>query len=196
MAAVILNSRMCAAEASTGPPIQAEGIPPVYENPSNLSQNVCFSTNLNIEAHPGFQNNSVCEQRTGYPQNSGYEQNTRFAQNFSYDQNAGIPQNSGIPQNTRYPVQKGPVVVQTFSVQPSMKLSYHPFLTTCPSCHEQILTTVTCKPGVLTWLSCGGIMLTGCVFGCCLIPFFVDSLKNTLHHCPRCNYLIGMRKPI
>ncbi|XP_043945008.1 lipopolysaccharide-induced tumor necrosis factor-alpha factor homolog isoform X2 [Protopterus annectens] len=167
-----------AAEASNWPPIQTEVIRPAYENPSNPAQNVHFSNNPSTEQHPGFL------------KNSSYEQNIQFAQNVGYDRSTGIVRNTGCP------VPQGPVVVQTFLVQPSVKLSYQPVHTTCPSCRQQILTKVTYKTGALTWLSCCGIMLAGCFCGCCLIPFFVDSLKNTLHHCPTCGCLIGICKPI
>ncbi|RNA36213.1 Lipopolysaccharide-induced tumor necrosis factor-alpha factor [Brachionus plicatilis] len=47
-----------------------------------------------------------------------------------------------------------------------------------PSCFTQINTRVSYKSGFATWTISGVIAFIGCIFGCCLIPFFVDSCKD------------------
>jgi len=50
----------------------------------------------------------------------------------------------------------------------------------CPHCHAHITTKTEYKSGALTWLMCGGLVLFGCICGCCLIPFHMDSAKVRL----------------
>ncbi|XP_069066618.1 LITAF domain-containing protein-like isoform X2 [Pleurodeles waltl] len=69
-----------------------------------------------------------------------------------------------------------------------------PVRTTCPACHQQIVTSTRPTPGLLTWLLFGGFILFGCWLGCCLIPFCVDSLQDVNHFCPNCNHLVGRHK--
>ncbi|XP_043311642.1 lITAF domain-containing protein [Cervus canadensis] len=65
-------------------------------------------------------------------------------------------------------------------------LSPNPVQFTCPYCMNRIITVTTPVPGVLTWLMCTGIFMAGCLLGCCLIPFCVDSLMDVRHTCPVC----------
>ncbi|ELK30387.1 Lipopolysaccharide-induced tumor necrosis factor-alpha factor like protein [Myotis davidii] len=63
----------------------------------------------------------------------------------------------------------------------SMPVSYQ-----CPYCGNYIVTVTTPIPGILTWLLCTGLFMFGCVLGCCLFPFCVDSLMDVSHMCPVC----------
>ncbi|XP_029432094.1 lipopolysaccharide-induced tumor necrosis factor-alpha factor homolog [Rhinatrema bivittatum] len=65
-----------------------------------------------------------------------------------------------------------------------------PAVTVCPACHQSITTRVQRSNGLLTWLICGGLAIFGCILGCCLIPFCIDSCKDTDHFCPNCNHHI------
>ena len=47
------------------------------------------------------------------------------------------------------------------------------------------------ESGILAWALCGGLCLVGCWLGCCLIPFFVDSVQEVTHSCPACNMTLG-----
>ncbi|RMZ93721.1 lipopolysaccharide-induced tumor necrosis factor-alpha factor -like protein [Brachionus plicatilis] len=49
--------------------------------------------------------------------------------------------------------------------------------------------------GLATWLLSGGIALLGCIFGCCLIPFFIDACKDVEHYCPNCNHYFVNKNP-
>uniref|UniRef100_A0A672Y2J0 LITAF domain-containing protein n=1 Tax=Sphaeramia orbicularis TaxID=375764 RepID=A0A672Y2J0_9TELE len=48
----------------------------------------------------------------------------------------------------------------------------------------------------VTWLVCIMTALIGCVAGCCLIPFCLDSLKSLTHRCPRCRSSIRTIKKL
>ncbi|XP_029949736.1 lipopolysaccharide-induced tumor necrosis factor-alpha factor homolog [Salarias fasciatus] len=69
-----------------------------------------------------------------------------------------------------------------------------PVQITCPKCRQAVLTQVDYTSGLLTYLSCGGLLLCGCVFGCCLIPFCVDRLRDARHSCPSCRAVLGTYK--
>ncbi|XP_069501681.1 lipopolysaccharide-induced tumor necrosis factor-alpha factor homolog isoform X2 [Ambystoma mexicanum] len=65
-----------------------------------------------------------------------------------------------------------------------------PMRTTCPACQQAIVTSISHTAGAMAWLLCGMLILFGCVFGCCIIPFCVDSCLDVKHYCPSCNHLI------
>ncbi|KAM4624526.1 uncharacterized protein ACJ7VT_005378 [Polymixia lowei] len=70
-------------------------------------------------------------------------------------------------------------------------LGMTPAYTQCPSC-EEVITTETIKTmSVAMWILCCMSSMLGCVAGCCLIPFFVDSLKDVSHQCPHCHAVIN-----
>ncbi|CAF1409756.1 unnamed protein product [Adineta steineri] len=66
----------------------------------------------------------------------------------------------------------------------------------CPYCHFSIVSRVEKSNGLVVWLASAGICLLGCAVGCCLIPFFIDDLKDTTHYCPNCNRVIGRDKKL
>lgn len=79
-------------------------------------------------------------------------------------------------------------------VQPGVaQFPPYPVHIRCPCCGAEVQTTVRKEAGALAWLSCGGLALLGCIFGCCLIPFCMDSFKDTEHWCPSCNRMIGKK---
>ncbi|KAL5251380.1 hypothetical protein ACHWQZ_G016922 [Mnemiopsis leidyi] len=61
----------------------------------------------------------------------------------------------------------------------------------CVRCHRNIYTCVTYESGFTTWLSCTVLALSGCILGCCLIPFFMPETKDATHTCPNCHFLLG-----
>ncbi|XP_034427390.1 uncharacterized protein LOC117753422 [Hippoglossus hippoglossus] len=58
--------------------------------------------------------------------------------------------------------------------------------TRCPSCGEAIFTEIHSVVGETIWMLCCVCSMLGCVAGCCLIPFFMENLKDIHHRCPRC----------
>ncbi|CAB3258134.1 unnamed protein product [Arctia plantaginis] len=64
----------------------------------------------------------------------------------------------------------------------------------CRSCNAQIQTKVDFstpnKAHIWAFLLC----ICGC-WPCCLIPYCMDSCKNSVHYCPHCNAYIGTYEP-
>ncbi|KAM8934625.1 lipopolysaccharide-induced tumor necrosis factor-alpha factor isoform 2-T2 [Pelodytes ibericus] len=89
-----------------------------------------------------------------------------------------------------------PLAVQTVFVQQPIAFHDRPVQMCCPFCTQMITTRLSYTSGALAWLSCGGLCLLGCGFGCCLIPFCIDSLKDVDHYCSSCNALVGSYKRI
>ncbi|XP_028001346.2 lITAF domain-containing protein isoform X2 [Eptesicus fuscus] len=85
------------------------------------------------------------------------------------------------------PYYQGPRVIHTavFNGVPVVA-SPMPINYLCPYCGNYVVTVTTPIPGVLTWLLCTGLFVFGCVLGCCLLPFCVDSLMDVSHTCPVC----------
>ncbi|KAJ8413630.1 hypothetical protein AAFF_G00081370 [Aldrovandia affinis] len=65
-------------------------------------------------------------------------------------------------------------------------LPHFPSLIQCPSCQEFITTKTFYRVGSTTWLMCLMSVIIGCVAGCCLIPFCLESAKDLEHRCPKC----------
>ncbi|XP_041085918.1 lipopolysaccharide-induced tumor necrosis factor-alpha factor homolog isoform X2 [Polyodon spathula] len=86
------------------------------------------------------------------------------------------------------------VSMQTIMVQPSVMFIDQPVQMNCPACQQLIVTRLEYTSGTLTWLLCGGIAIMGCLYGCCLIPFCIDGVKDLKHWCPNCNRVIGHHK--
>ncbi|KAG9477097.1 lipopolysaccharide-induced tumor necrosis factor-alpha factor [Eleutherodactylus coqui] len=89
-----------------------------------------------------------------------------------------------------------PVTVQTVYVQHPVSFHDRPIQICCPHCNRLTTTRLIHSSGALAWLSCGGLCLLGCGFGCCLIPFCIDSLKDVDHYCSNCETLLGSYKRI
>ncbi|XP_026883670.2 lipopolysaccharide-induced tumor necrosis factor-alpha factor homolog [Electrophorus electricus] len=92
------------------------------------------------------------------------------------------------------PVTNPVVSVQTVYVQPGVVFGDVPVQAFCPICVQSVLTRLDYSSGTMAWLICAGLCIFGCIYGCCLIPFCVDSLKDVRHHCPNCSSLIGVYK--
>ncbi|CAH8638949.1 unnamed protein product [Heterobilharzia americana] len=71
-----------------------------------------------------------------------------------------------------------------------------PVGTTCPFCHNYGVTRVQLESGCLPWLLCGIMCFFGLFWGCCLIPFFLDSTKSARHFCTSCKRQIGFYSPM
>ncbi len=64
----------------------------------------------------------------------------------------------------------------------------------CPYCRSVGMTKIKHTSGAITWFTCFGISLIGCVFGCCLVPFCCNKLRDVKHHCPSCEALLAIHK--
>ncbi|KAI4798032.1 hypothetical protein KUCAC02_024691 [Chaenocephalus aceratus] len=69
-----------------------------------------------------------------------------------------------------------------------------PEQTRCPCCGEVVLTETRSRVGEATWIICCTCAMG--VFGCCLIPFFIDRFKSVQHVCPRCQAKIHTYEPM
>ncbi|XP_078696160.1 lipopolysaccharide-induced tumor necrosis factor-alpha factor homolog isoform X1 [Branchiostoma floridae x Branchiostoma belcheri] len=77
--------------------------------------------------------------------------------------------------------------------------SNQPVRLTCPSCHQDVLTTVQPEIGMFTWLMVGAVFLFGFAFplvwlGCCFIPLCIKDFKDVKHTCPNCQTHLGTYK--
>ncbi|CAF1283821.1 unnamed protein product [Rotaria sordida] len=92
------------------------------------------------------------------------------------------------------PPQAPPIGTSMLIATQSLMFGDMPVQCTCPHCYQIIVTRVEKREGLLPWLICGGILLMGGWLGCCLIPFCIDSLKDTEHYCPHCAALLGSQR--
>ncbi|XP_053210322.1 lipopolysaccharide-induced tumor necrosis factor-alpha factor homolog [Panonychus citri] len=88
--------------------------------------------------------------------------------------------------------QEGPHIVTLGTT----KFGPYPQNVICPTCNEQVTTITSQKSGLLAWLVSVGCCVVGCVFGCCLIPFYTDITLDVEHSCPRCARKLGVNRKI
>ncbi|KAI7803075.1 lipopolysaccharide-induced tumor necrosis factor-alpha factor homolog [Triplophysa rosa] len=96
------------------------------------------------------------------------------------------------PPPQAQPVTTPVVSVQTVYVQSGVVFRDTPVLVHCPVCTQHVTSQLEYTSGALTWLSCAGLAIFGCFYGCCLIPFCVNSLKDVTHRCPSCHRTLGV----
>ena len=71
-----------------------------------------------------------------------------------------------------------------------------PIMVRCPFCKTTVTTETRPKTGCLTWLCCLALSAFGLVYGCCLIPFCSQRLRDVEHICPNCHNLVAIYKRI
>ncbi|KAK2820838.1 hypothetical protein Q5P01_023797 [Channa striata] len=81
------------------------------------------------------------------------------------------------------------------SILPVERLGRTSVITRCPFCQEIIATKISRSVSESMWLLCCLCSMMGCIGGCCLIPFFTDSLKEVKHQCPHCQTHIHTYQP-
>lgn len=112
---------------------------------------------------------------------------------IDYDDQPNAPpaqhQPMGPPQAQPYYSQP-PVAVHPQSI---VYFGHQPMNVTCSNCGFQGNTRVQHEPNMYTWFSCLGCSLFGCILGCCLVPFCIDSLQRATHSCSRCERVLGVR---
>lgn len=82
------------------------------------------------------------------------------------------------------------VTTPTVVVQRNGIFGDSPLTTTCPSCMNNITTSVTHEVGAMTWIIFAVLCILGCWL-CAFIPFCVPSCKDAVHSCPNCRAVIG-----
>ena len=67
----------------------------------------------------------------------------------------------------------------------------------CHNCESNITTDVRKEISGLQWILSGFLCIMGCV-PCCIIPLFIDNMKEVTHTCPNCNIVLGnnQTKPV
>ncbi|KAF2879985.1 hypothetical protein ILUMI_26188 [Ignelater luminosus] len=84
-------------------------------------------------------------------------------------------------------------VFPTFSAD-QMVWGPDPLSVICPRCANVVVTSTQSQRSNLTHFSALALCLCGC-WPCCLLPYCMDSCKNTYHHCPTCQQFLGMYRP-
>ncbi|CAG5081539.1 Oidioi.mRNA.OKI2018_I69.PAR.g9903.t1.cds [Oikopleura dioica] len=84
------------------------------------------------------------------------------------------------------PVQKPPTDPRTLGRESTICI--------CRSCGHEGMSTVKKVSGSRNLMGALGCVCIGCWLGCCLIPYNMDSLKDTMHSCASCKKLIGVCK--
>ncbi|XP_075255738.1 LITAF domain-containing protein-like [Convolutriloba macropyga] len=80
-----------------------------------------------------------------------------------------------------------PVIIKTTA------LGSHPCTMQCSHCQAMITTNVSYTTGVGAWVICLLICFFVGPWGCCFIPFCVDSCKDATHTCPNCHATLGTK---
>ena len=61
----------------------------------------------------------------------------------------------------------------------------------CNQCNQVVTTRIEYENGTTVFVAAGATCFFGCWLGCCLIPFFIQDLKDAKHFCPNCNNYLG-----
>ena len=78
-----------------------------------------------------------------------------------------------------------------FESQPTERFQNAPAMVNCTSCGAQVLTSIEYRVSSVNWALAGLLCAFGCHFGCCLVPFFINSIKDRIHVCPLCKTQLG-----
>jgi len=73
-------------------------------------------------------------------------------------------------------------------------LSSQPMFCVCPHCGHQGQSITTKRRGLGNHFCAGVSLFFGCWFGCCLIPYLITDLHDTIHECENCKNVIGINK--
>ena len=64
----------------------------------------------------------------------------------------------------------------------------------CPFCSHDSNTEVSLQAGSRSWVACSGMCVLGCWFGCCLLPFCMESMQEPKHFCQHCKREVNFGK--
>mgnify|MGYP002803457334 CR=1 FL=1 len=68
----------------------------------------------------------------------------------------------------------------------------HPMDVYCVFCNKDVTTELKYVSGGLTWIVSCILASFGGILGCCLLPFYVRTLKDMVHCCPKCNAYLAV----
>ncbi|XP_048509802.1 lipopolysaccharide-induced tumor necrosis factor-alpha factor homolog [Athalia rosae] len=78
-----------------------------------------------------------------------------------------------------------------------MTLNHHsPAYAYCPTCSKNVVTEVRISYSKIAHLTCIVCVLSGCLFGCCLLPYFSMCFVTAKHYCPDCGGYLGSYNPL
>lgn len=66
----------------------------------------------------------------------------------------------------------------------------------CDFCGKSIVSKTKSRAGLLVYLSSGACLSFCCLFGCFLLPFCQEPLKDVVHFCPTCHNTLGVHARI
>lgn len=72
-----------------------------------------------------------------------------------------------------------------------LKSETYPANVLCPMCEKRGITETTKHTSMVQYATCLGLFSIGLAGGCCLIPFCVPSMKDTVHKCGSCKAVLG-----
>ncbi|CAL8105376.1 unnamed protein product [Calicophoron daubneyi] len=106
------------------------------------------------------------------------------------------PPNSPPPQPPPPYVAPPPATPVVISQQPTTTVVVttfgpNPVYVYCPNCGTAVVTRIRYSPGALAWLLCFFTFIFVGPLGCCLIPFFIHTVQDIHHFCPRCQTHLG-----
>ncbi|UJR29087.1 hypothetical protein I4U23_010301 [Adineta vaga] len=158
--------------------------PPTYEQATNYPQDPPIATIYGMQPPQQQPIGMYSPTPIGPPPHGLYPSvHTMQPTGVLYQSSGMIPQHQGPPVGTHMLITTQSLIYGDLPIQ-----------CICPHCHQTIATRIEKQTGLVSWLACGGILLFGGWLGCCLIPFCVDSLKDTEHYCPNCAVLLGTRR--
>jgi uncharacterized C2H2 Zn-finger protein len=64
----------------------------------------------------------------------------------------------------------------------------------CPQCGATVKTRVDSSITVVTIIGAALLLIFTCILVC--IPFCIPACKKTIHYCPHCNSVLGVRKEL
>ena len=155
-------------------------------------------TLLPQEPPPGYYSNqsSAVQQPVPFPQDPppAYYTTMSASSAVSFTQSPSVYENTlaGVqiqmtPTVPVYNVTSRVPQVQVIHTSTILQSNKCPVKVTCPYCQYLGFTKCRFSPGLLTWGMCIALILVGCGFGCCFIPFCVEPLQDCTHMCSNCN---------
>lgn len=94
--------------------------------------------------------------------------------------------------------QAAPQVTVVMNSQSQGVLGPNPCMYYCPNCKENVMTKCKVESSSMAWVVCLVLFATGFCFlipwFICWIPLCMDSMRDTVHHCSKCNTKLGTYK--